>query len=68
MAGPRKDISKTARDIFVNRDGPIETIERIVAGLGNALGQADRRTDITLCNRDETVAQGVNRILPRRPC
>ena len=32
MAGPRKRISKTAHDIFVNRDGPIETIERTVAG------------------------------------
>ena len=36
MAGPRKDISKTTRDIFVNRDGPIDTIERAVAGLNDA--------------------------------
>ena len=36
MAGPRKRISKTARDIFVNREGPIETIERTVARLGDA--------------------------------
>ena len=36
MAGPRERISTTARDIFVNREGPIETIERTVAGLGDA--------------------------------
>ena len=35
MAGPRRDISKTAQDIFVNRDGPIKTIEDAVAGLGD---------------------------------
>ena len=31
MVGPRRDISKIDRDIFVNREGPIETIERAVA-------------------------------------
>ena len=36
MAGPRRDISKTTRDIFVNRDGPIGMIERAVAELGDA--------------------------------
>ena len=36
MAGPRERISTTARDIFVNREGPIETIERTVAGLNDA--------------------------------
>ena len=36
MAGPRRDISKTAHDIFVNRDGPIETVERTVAEFGGA--------------------------------
>ena len=36
MAGPRRDISKTACDIFVNRDGPIRMIERAVAELGDA--------------------------------
>ena len=35
MAGPRRDISKTAHDIFVNREGPIETVERAVAELGD---------------------------------
>ena len=35
MAGPRKHISKNAQDIFVNRDGPIDTIERIAVGLGD---------------------------------
>ena len=39
MAGPRKRISKTDQDIFVNRDGPIDTIERTVAGLGDAGSQ-----------------------------
>ena len=34
MAGPRRDISKTARDIFVNREGPIEAVERTAAELG----------------------------------
>ena len=36
MAGPRRDVSKTARDIFVNRDGPIGMIERAVDGLDDA--------------------------------
>ena len=36
MAGPRRDISETAHDIFVNREGPIETVERAVAELGDA--------------------------------
>ena len=36
MAGPRRDVSKTARDIFVNRDGPIGMIERAVSELGDA--------------------------------
>ncbi len=36
MAGPRRDISKTACDIFVNRDGPIGMIKRAVAELGDA--------------------------------
>ena len=35
MAGPREHISKTAQDIFVNREGSIDTIERIMAGLGD---------------------------------
>ena len=35
MAGPRRDMSQTARDIFVNREGPIETVERTVAELGD---------------------------------
>ena len=34
MAEPRRDVSKTAR-IFVNREGPIDTIERAVAELGD---------------------------------
>ena len=33
MAGPRKRISKTDQDIFVNRESPIETIEHAVAGI-----------------------------------
>ena len=36
MAGPRRDVSKTTRDIFVNRDGPIGMIERAVDGLDEA--------------------------------
>ena len=33
MAGPRKNISKTAHDIFVNRTGPIDTIKRAMADI-----------------------------------
>ena len=36
MAGPRRDISETAHDIFVNRERPIETVERTAAELGDA--------------------------------
>ena len=36
MAGPRRDVSKTAHDIFVNRDGPIRMIKRAVSELGDA--------------------------------
>ena len=36
MAGPRRDVSKTAHDIFVNRDGPIRIIKCAVSELGDA--------------------------------